>query len=173
MTSRCGNCPASALLLVSALHIYAQKPGGAAPAKMFGPQKPITISIVTTETVQPAGPFASLDLGRVAWGGNESGAGIRRESTTGFTVVSTQFGLQIGCPASLPRPSVELRVSLSPVQSGVEVLVDGQPIGSASSVVSSYEPCATTNAHTLAVRFAKSVLPGQFHYNVDFTAIPR
>jgi hypothetical protein len=166
-------CSASALLLVSALHIDAQKLGGAMPGKMFGRHNPITISIVTPDIVQPAGQFASLDLGRVAWGGNGNGAGIRHESTAGFSVVSTQFGLQLSCPASLPRPSVELRVSLGPVQSGVEVLVDGRPIGSDSSVVSSYEPCVTTNAHTLVVRFSKSVLPGSFHYNVDFTATPR
>lgn len=166
-------CSASALLLVSALHIDAQKLGGAMPGNMFGRPNPITISIVTPDTAQPAGQFASLDLGRIAWGGNADDKGIRHESTGGFSVVSTRFGLQISCPASLPRSSVELRVSLAPVQGGVEVLVDGRPIGSASSVVSSYEPCATSNAHTLAVRIAKSVLPGPFHFNVDFTAIPR
>lgn len=173
MTSRCVNCPASALLLVSALHIYAQKPGGGAPGKTFSWQNAISISIVTPDALQPAGQFASLDLGRVAWGRNDNAGGIRRESTGGFTIVSTQFGLQLSCPSSLLRPSAELRVSFGPVQSGVEVLVDGRPIGSASSVVSSHEPCATTNAHSLVVRFATSVLPGPFHYNVDFVAIPR
>jgi hypothetical protein len=172
MTSRCGNC-AVALLLVSALRIYAQKPSGTPPVNRFARQNPITISITALDTVSLAGQFASLDLGRVAWGRNDNDEGIRRESTGGFTVVSTHFGLQLSCPASLPLPSVELRVSLTPVQSGVDVLLDGREIGAASSVVSTYEPCATTNAHTLVVRIATSVLPGPFHYNVDFEATPR
>jgi hypothetical protein len=174
MKSRLRICPTAALLLVSGPHMYSQKPASA-PFGGFGARNSIAVAIVALDNgpIAIAGQFASLNLGRIGWGSRNNGAGNTQESTLGFTVITTRFGLRLSCPGSPPRPSAELRVALGPVPNGVEVLVDGLPIRADSSVVSSYEPCATTNAHTLAVRFATSVLPGPFHYSVDFTATLR
>jgi hypothetical protein len=169
---RCREHLLGALLLVCSLPLLAQKPGRALTAIGISQQSQVTVRIVSVDAGLSiiAGQVVSIDLGPVFWGGKGDIGGIQHDSTVGFSVASMRVGLQLQCPTFLVRPVVELQASLRESQNGIQVVFDGRLLSGAPSVVSNSEPCASTNAHNLSLSIAKSVPPGPFRYNVDFTA---
>ncbi|MGD0359888.1 MAG: hypothetical protein ABSC93_03410 [Bryobacteraceae bacterium] len=139
------------------------------------PAPTVTILAAATGTLvrSQGGAFASIDLGRVSYFGNNSAPGDTSHTRSRSFVVSTRFALKVDCPGNSPFGRVNITMSRLDEAPSHAISIDGTALVFAAQTMAQSISCGSSGEHRLDVEIPVSTPSGPIGSTVAFVATLR